>query len=89
LRFEYYTGKFPSIDQVEVKKRGNDKRMYYVMTGLDPGTKYSLRVTPECSEYARCEAGFSPLPRGSDNRLCSAQHEPFYPPIPSDTTQIC
>jgi len=54
MRFEYYTGKFPSIDQVEMKKSGNDRRVYYVMTGLDPGTKYSLRVTPECSEYARC-----------------------------------
>ena len=40
-----------------MKDGGSGKREHYVMTGLDPGTEYSLRVTPECSEYARCEVG--------------------------------
>ena len=72
IRFEYYTGKFPTIDEVwvkdnnkvkdsnEVKDSGSGKREHYVMTGLDPGTEYSLRVTPECSEGGPCKAGPSP-----------------------------
>jgi len=55
IRFDYSTGKFPTVDEVEL--RSNMQRVNYVMKDLDPGTEYPLRVTPICGEYATCEAG--------------------------------
>jgi len=84
IRFEYSTGKFPTVDEVWVQDSGNAKREHYVMTDLDPGTEYSLRVTPECSESVPCKARPSP-PRSSllGTAYLPPLHTPQSPSPPS------
>uniref|UniRef100_A0A7S0XDC0 Apple domain-containing protein n=1 Tax=Mantoniella antarctica TaxID=81844 RepID=A0A7S0XDC0_9CHLO len=64
-RVEYSKGKFPT--QGEVKTSGSG-RASYVMTGLDSGKKYSLRVKPLCPDSDRVNVGCA-IFDGEDCRL--------------------
>jgi len=80
IRFEYYTGRFPTIDEVWVKDSGNAKREHYVMTDLDPGTEYSPPRHPRMLRVRPVQgAVFSPSLLSP--RHCLSPPSP-HPPIP-------